>query len=410
MAVLVEELDLATLKRGRPIVFNKIDITVGRNEAGPFVLEMPANERNWDLIQLDGNGDLIPVGLTANWNGVYDWFGRAEEWGYRKTITDGVAKETLILTGADGLSLLANRIAYPNPAAAWSAQTIASTVYGPDPAETVIKDIIVANLKTAGDTTRRAARLTVATDEGRGADATYKVVTPNPDAETGTETTTVNQSLMDMIRAVDEQAPIVADLTLGDGEIIFDVHEPRDLSEKAVFSAALGNLAEAGLSSSDPTGNAILTQSKVTGATFTQSNGIGYDDPWRRVEIFNDQSSTDTAADIATQTAATVASHAGRVRISATVIDLPRLRFGRDATGVQGYLPGDIATLDIRDGVTYTDVIAKVQLVADTTGEEYAETVTPTIGRASDDGDDQTIDARLSAKLRRLERALRGSV
>lgn len=409
MAVLVEELDLTTLKRGRPIVFHKFDATISYNEVGTFTLEMPADPRNWDLIQLDASGHLVPVGITADWNGVYTWFGRAEEWAFKRTLTDGRIVETLTLTGADALSLLANRIAYPAPASAWSAQAIASTTYT-DPAETVIKDIVTANMVTAGDTNRRVPLLTVATDQARGGSATYKVVTPDPSATTGTEIVTVNQSLMDMVRAVDEQSPLGVSLELGDGELIFDVFEPRDLSEVAVFSPELGNLVEASLTVSDATGNAILLQSKVTGSNFTQTNGVGYNDPWLRVEQFNDQSSTDTAADITTAGATQVASHAGRVRISVTVIDIPRLRFGADAPGVQGYRVGDIVTLDIREGVVYSDVISKVQLVADTTGEEYAETVTPTIGRAPDGADDETIDARLAAQLRRIEKALRGSV
>jgi hypothetical protein len=407
MAVLIEELDLTTLRRGRPIVFDKIDVTVSYNEAGSFVLEMPADDRNWDLIQLDGTGHLIPVGLVVDWNGVYTWVGRAEEYAFRRTLADGRIVETLTLTGADALTLLANRIAYPSPGAAWSAQAIASTTYT-DPAETIIKDIVSANLITAGDTARRATFVSIATDQGRGSTATYKVVTPDPDASSGTETTTVNQSLMDMVRAVDEQSPMVVSLELGDGELVLDVYEPRDLSEAAVFSATLGNLVEASLTVSDPNGNAILTQSKVSGTEFSQTNGAGYNDPWRRVEVFNDQSSTDTAGDITTQAASLVASNAGRIRIAVTVVDLPKLRFGADTTGVQGYRVGDIVTLDIRDGVSYSDVISKVQLVADATGDAYAETVTPTIGR-SESEEDQRIDFRMASQLRRLERALRGS-
>lgn len=233
---------------------------------------------------------------------------------------------------------------------------------------------------------------------------------PAPDATTGTETATISQSLMDMVRAVDEQAPMGVRITLGDGELVFDCFEPRDLSESAVFSATLGNLPEAGLTVAAPSGNAILVQSKVTGATFTQTNGSGASSAWRRVEQFVDQSSTDTAADVTTAANQAIAAGAGKVNIAVTVTDLPRLRFGDDADDVQGYRVGDIVTLDIRDGVTYSDIVSKVQLVADATGDTYTETVTPTIGTTTDDAADQTINSKLSARLRQLERALRGSV
>lgn len=411
MAVLVEELKLGTLKRGRPIVFDKIDVTVAHNAVGSFVLEMPANPRNWELIQLDAGGELVPVGLVLTWRGgVYEVVLLAEDWDFKRAVTDGQIVETLVLTGADMLALLANRIAYPNPASTWPSQTITTGTYTGN-AESVIKTIVSANLVTAGDTARRVPNLTVATNLNRGGSVTYKVVPPDPAATAGTQITTVAQSLMDMVRAVDLQSPMGVRITLGASSLVLDVYQPQDLTEAAVFSGPLGNLPEAGLSVTAPTGNAILLQSKVTGSAFTQANGYGYNNPWRRVEVFSDQSSTDTAADITTAGNEAVAAGAGQVKIAVTAIDLPRLRFGATdpAAGIQGYQVGDKVTLDIRDGVTYSDVISKVQLVADTTGDTYTETVTPTIG-VGDDATDKTINAKLSAKLRALERALRGSV
>lgn len=409
MAVLIEELDLSDLSRREPITFDKIDITVAHNQVGVFVLDMPATERNWELIQLDGSGNLLPVGIVVTWNdGVYEFSGHAEDWLFKRSLADGRIVETLTLTGSDWLSLLANRIAYPTPAAAWSAQTITSTTYTSSHAETVIKDIVTANLKTAADANRRVPLLTIVADAGRGGPATYKVVPPNPAATTGTETSTVAQSLMDMVRAVDLQSPIGARVTLGAGEILFDVYVPRDLTEQAVFSATLGNLPEASLTVQDPTANAILIQSKVTGANFTQTNGVAATDPWRRVEQYVDQSSTDTAADITTAANEAVAAGASKIQLAVTVVDLPRLRFGADAAGVQGYREGDTVTVDIRDGVTFSDVVSKVQLVADATGDTYSETVTPTIGTDADTG--QTMPAKLAKKLRAVEKALRGSI
>lgn len=410
MAVLLEELVFAGLTRGRPIVFEKIDVTLAHNQVGSVVADLPANERNWALIQLDGNGDLIPFGLLLNWAGVAQVPLLVEDWSFKSALTDGHTVETITLTGADFLTLLANRIAYKDPTAGWAAQTTGSTAYGPNAAETVIKTIVTANLVTAGDTARRVPLLTVATDLGRGANVTYKVVTPQPDVETGTENPTVAQSLMDMVRAVDEQAPMGVQITLGDGALIFDCYQPRDLSELAVFSRSLGNLPEATLTVAPPTANTILVQSKVAGATFTQTNGTGATDVWRRVEQFADQSSTDTAADVTTAANQAVIAGSGKVSIAVTVVDLPRLRFGDDAAGMQGYRVGDIVTLDIRDGVTYSDVVTKVQLVADASGDTYTETVTPTIGTAGDGASDQTLDAKLASRLRALERALRGSI
>lgn len=408
MAVLLEELKLGDLSRGRPIPFQKVDVTLAYNQVGSVVLDLPANDRNWELITLDGNGDLIPFGVVLNWGGVFEVPLLIEDWSFKRTLTDGKIVETIALTGGDFLAVIANRIAYRAPAVAWNLQTVGSTVYGPDHAETVIKTIVSANVVTTADTDRRVPLLTVASDLARGGTVTYKVVTPQPDVTTGTENPTVAQSLMDMVRAVDEQSPIGVQVTLGDGALVFDCYVPRDLSELAVFSATLGNLPEATLTVAAPTANAVLVQSKVTGSTFSQTNGTGATSPWRRVETFLDQSSTDTAADVTTAATQAIAAGVSKVSIAVTVVDLPRLRFGADASGVQGYRVGDIVTLDIRDGVTYSDIVSKVQLVADASGDTYTETVTPTIGTASD-ATDQTMPAKLAAELRSLERRLRNS-
>lgn len=408
MAVLLEELKLADLSRGRPIPFSKIDVTLAYNQVGAVVIDLPANERNWELIVLDGNGDLVPFGLVFTWNEVFNVPLLIENWSFKRSLSDGKITETITLTGADFLAVIANRVAYRAPAVAWNLQTAGSTLYGPDPAETVIKTIVNDNAVSAGDTERQVPNLGIAEDLARGGTVTYKVVTPQPDLSTGTENPTVAQSLMDMVRAVDEQSPIGVAITLAPEGLLFDCYVPRDLSALAVFSATLGNLPEATLTVSSPTANAILAQSKVTGSTFTQTNGVGAADPWRRVETFLDQSSTDTAADVTTAVTQAISAGAGKVAIAVTVVDLPRLRFGADAAGVQGYRVGDIVTLDIRDGVTYSDIVSKVQLVADASGDTYTETVTPTIGTASD-ATDQTMPAKLAAELRSLERRLRNS-
>lgn len=410
MAVLLESLALDTWERGRPVAFYKVEYAPTWNQVGAFVADLPADARTWELIQLDSNGDLIPFGLVLSWNGVYTAPLLVEDWTFSRVLgDDGGIRETITLAGSDFLALLANRIVYPNPAAGWASQTAGAVTYGPDPAETVIKDIVAANLVNPGDSDRAVPGLTIATDQGRGGTVTYKVATPDPDAETDVSAANVNDSLMDMVRAVDEQSPIGAWIELDSSGLVFDCAPPRDLSEAAVFSPTLGNLPEASLTSGAPTGNAILVQSKVTGVAFTEGSGAGADSPWRRVEQYVDQTSTDVADDVTTATAQAIATGAGRRRISVTVADLPHLRFGSDGDGVQGYRVGDIVTLDLRDGVTYSDIVSRVELVASATGDAYTETVTPTIGTATDDASDQTIDARLSARLRELERRLRGS-
>ncbi|MEU6033967.1 hypothetical protein ABZ801_01010 [Actinomadura sp. NPDC047616] len=401
---MIEELDLGTLTRRAPVPFRKLEINVAFNAAGSFTAELPATPRSWQLIRLDTDGNLSPVGLTVDWNGVAEFTLLAEQWGYQRTIDQqtGQITEVITLSGSDLLSLLANRIAYPDPAKPWASQPTATRTYS-GPAETVIKQIITQNLVQAADPARRIPFLDIAPDLGRGGTVTYKVASVRPATTTPVgDAPTIAASLMDMVRSVAIQSQIGVRLTLEGTRLRFDTFLPRDLSSRAVFAAGLGNLAEANLTVADPTVTTVLTQAA---SSFLEKTATGSGDPWRRVEQFLDQTHTDTdAAQAATEA---LAQGAGKVQLAVNAVDLPRLRFGADSPGVTGYLLGDIVAVDLRDGVTFTDIVTKVQLTADTTGEHYAESVTPSIG--TDPAEDQTLTAQLTARLRAVEKQLRAT-
>ncbi|KAB2344890.1 Gp37-like protein [Actinomadura rudentiformis] len=406
MAVLIEPLELATLRRGSPIPFRKLEINVIWNAVGSFTLEMPATDRTWALIRLDGSGNLLPIGIVVDWNGITSFSLRAEGWAYKRSLNPetGRITEALILTGSDLLSLLANRIAFPDPTKTWAQQPTTARVYT-GAAETVIKQIVAANLVTPGDPARKIPVLDVAPDQQRGQQVSYKVVPIRPAAGPAVgDTPTIGASLMDMVRAVALQSRIGVRLALEGTRLRFDTYLPRDRSQRAVFSAALGNLADADLAVADPTLTNALMQT-ASPAYFEQA-GQGSNDSWTRVEQVIDQTSTDTDAAAAAREA--LAKGAGTVKLAVRAVDLPRLRFGADVDGVTGYQLGDIVTVDIREDVTYTDLVSRVQLVADATGAAYRETVTPEIG-ADQTADDNTITAQLAVRLRAVEQRLRAT-
>jgi hypothetical protein len=407
MAVTVEPFTTDMVKRA-PITWSKLDVNgIRHNQVGAFTLTVPATDRNWDLVVLDGNGDFVPFGSYVDWNGVFQVPLLVEGYNPSKQVDDtGNTIETITFTGADFLALLANRMVF-RTAAAWSSQTIGSTTVT-DKAETVIKNLITANAVSASETARNVPNLTVAPDLARGGTVSYTTVIKDPAATTVDKTATIGDSLMDMVRAVALQSPIGVRIDLVDGELVVDCYIPRDLSELAVFSTDLGNLRAWALSDAAPTSNAILMQSGATSGAFTETSGAGATDPWRRVETFSDQSSTNDAAQITAAQNEAVAQGAPVRQLNMTGVDIPRLRFGKDATGVQGYGVGDLVGGDLHDGITYTDIISAVQLTADATAEPYTERVTPTVGTADDSGgDDTTAVARLAARVRALEQLLK---
>lgn len=407
MAVTIEPLDLSTMRRRAPIAWATLDATITHNDVGSWTITAPADDRNRALLGFDGDGLVEPLGVVIDWNGIATIVGLVEEANPDRKRDGDTLTQTITLSGGDMLALLANRIAYPDATKAWSGQAVAS-ITGTAPPESTIKELITSNLIDAGDTARNYPGLTVAADLGRGGTSTWHITTPDPSKDTTTDDATVSTNLLAIWRAIEAQGSTRLGLRIDlvGQQLVADVYEPRDLHLHAVWSTALGNLSEASLSVENPSANAILMQSNVTGATFTQTLGKGTSDPWRRVEQFLDQSSTTTAADATQAATDAVTAGAAKTTLAATAVDTPRLRFGRDdpANGVTGYWPGDTVTVDFWDDLTYSDQISSVRLQADRTGDAYTETAVPSIGTTTDDN---TITAALQQQLAALEQRMR---
>lgn len=407
MAVTIEPLDLSTMRRRAPIEWATIDATITHNDAGPFTITTPADERNRALLSFDDDGLVEPLGVVIDWDGVATIVGLAEEANPDRKRDGDTLTQTITLAGADMLVLPASRLALPNPLVAWSAQAVASITKTGAP-ETVIKGLIHDNLVAAGDAARNYPNLVVATDQGRGGTCTWHITTPDPSKDTTTDDATVSTNLLAIWRAIEAQGSTRLGLRIDlvGQQLVADVYEPRDLHLHAVWSTALGNLSEASLSVENPSANAILMQSNVTGSRFTQTLGNGTSDPWRRVESFLDQSSTTTAADATQAATDAITAGAAKTTLAATAVDTPRLRFGRDdpANGVTGYWPGDTVTVDFWDDLTYSDQISSVRLQADRTGDTYTQSATPSIGTTTDDN---TITAALQQQIAALEQRMR---
>lgn len=404
-AVTVEPFSLTTGKRSKPFNWSTVQAVPAFNAAGSWTMTAVATPDVQAFARFDTDGTLIPFGVIIDWNGLYQFTGKAEECRAEQAIGDnGQVVQTLTFSGPDMLSVLAERIAYPDPSKAWAAQAVGTVTKAGHP-ETVIKALITANCVSAAETARNYPLLTVATDLGRGTACSWKITTPDPSNDA--VVATVDSSLMDIWRAIAAQSstPIGITVDLAGTALVADCYVPRDLSGVAVFSARLGNLSDAALDVINPSANAILMQSAVTAAKFTETVGAG-SGPWRRIEQFADQSSATAAADVTQAQADAVTAGEAQTSLSATAISLPRLRFGADdpAAGITGYRLGDLVSVDLLDDLTYTDIIGQVTLSADATATPYTETVVPSIGTVSDD---TTISAGLQQQLDKLERKIR---
>ncbi len=389
----VEILDKNLVSQG-PVQFLNISAQLYYNAVGAWTITVPYTDALWKIMMA---GDFF---VNVNWRGLFTFGGKCENPGYQDSVPGAAgvgatgAGPFIVLTGADWLGLIANRICYPSPGAAWNAQTAAaSDPVTNTPLESAIKHYVVNNIGSGAVASRRNSSLNIAATLGRGANVTYSVKFGSG----------VDLNLMDVIRALINSTgngnAMGVQITRNPSthNLTFDVYVPRNLTGKAWFSEQLGNVTAINFNIVDPTCTDSLVQG--AGTSFIQAVAAGRT-IWNAVEVFNDSSSETVVANL--QTTANDALLQGQAgpTMGVTATDIPFLTFGRD------YYLGDLVSVEVRPGVVYSDVVTSVTLTADPT-QSPEITVVPTIGQnANVTNTDQTIIGQLTSRIRALEQAL----
>lgn len=389
--IYVEIIDKNLISQG-PIQFVTLAATLYYNAVGSWSMLVPYSDALWNIMMA---GDFM---VNINWRGLFSFGGKCEQPGYQDSIpgsTGGVGSSVgpyIALSGSDYLALIANRIAYPAPGSAWSAQTAAAAdTVSATRLETAIKHYVNGNVGPGALAARRHSLLDIGADLARGPAISYSVKFGSG----------VDLNLLDIIRALIAQSGSAMGVSVSRNSathrLIFDCYVPRDLSGKAWFSESLGNLTAVSLSLTDPTVTDALVQG--AGTSFVSRSASGKTQ-WNMTEQFIDSSSETDANNLATAAQSAIASGSAGPNLSATAADIPYLTFGRD------YGLGDIVTIEVRPGVVYSDVITSVTLTADPT-QTPEISVVPTMGWSSNaTSTDQSIIGQLSARIRTLEKKL----
>lgn len=391
--VWVEILDHNLVSQG-PVQFLSIQAQLYYNAVGSWTITVPYTDALWAIMM---SGDFF---INVNWRGLFTFGGKCENPGYQDSVPGAAgggsagAGRYIILTGADWLGLIANRICYPSPGAAWNAQTAAATdPVSATPLETAIKHYVTNNIGSGAITSRKNTSLSVAASSGRGANVTYTVKFGSG----------VNLNLLDVIRAMINSTGNANAMGVqvvrnpSTHNLTFDVYVPRDLTGKAWFSEQLGNVAAVNFNIVDPTCTDSLVQG--SGTSFIQATAAGRT-IWNAVEVYNDSASETVVANL--QTTANDALLQGQAgpTIGVTATDIPFLTFGRD------YGLGDKVTVEVRPGAVYSDIVTGVTLSADPS-QSPEISVVPTIGQnASTTSTDQSIIGQLTARIRALEKQI----
>ena len=389
--VWVEILDKNLVSQG-PVQFVSMTAQLYYNAVGSWTITVPYSDFLWKIMMA---GDFF---VNVNWRGLFMFGGKCENPGYSDSIPGASGSGTtsgpyITLSGADWLGLIANRIAYPSPGSPWSGQvSTGSDVIGGGKLETAIKSYVNDNCGPGALSSRRIANMTIATDLARGATVSYSVKFGSG----------VNLNLLDIIRILIAQSGngnamgVRITRNASTHGLVFDVYIPRNLSGKAWFSRDLGNLTAIQFSLTDPT----VTDALIQGAsTFIQRTASGVTS-YNKVEVFNDSSSETDVNNLNATAQQAILSGAAGPTLTATLADTPFLTFGRD------FGLGDIVTIEVRPGNTYSDVITGVTLTADPSQTPSISAV-PTVGQnANATATDQSVIGQLTARIKALEKKL----
>jgi len=263
------------------------------------------------------------------------------------------------IAGVDDSVILAERLAYPDPAEDdVTAQSQAHDVRN-DVVETALKGYVDSNL-VSGPVSRQVADLTVATDEGRG----------------GTVYGSARfDQLQEFFYGLAQSGGVGYSIEQVGDSLVFDVYEPVDRSALIRFDIDNGRLTSADYAYSAPS----LTRAIVGGAgeqeerlffEGTLSQSTDAETVWgRRIESFFD-SRTTQESDEFTQVATEALVDEGKTRVSMTVTptDNATMLFGSE------WGLGDTITVTVRD-IVATAVVYTVALSIQSDGVYLAAEV-----------------------------------
>jgi hypothetical protein len=300
---------------------------------------------------------------------------------------------TVTVNFADDIAILADRLVYPNPAQAATAQTVAKyTVTGVN-VETALWDLVNLNAGPGALVARRTPGLTMAAKLGLYVGSNV------------TKSWTRDTILTDALRDIDKAAKLLAGAPRGVGfrvvqvgaGIQFQTYAPSDFSSKIVFSRAMGNVATLDYTRSAPTVTVALVGDATAGVgrvILELPNTPALTAGWRRREVFVDARGASNSTEMTTTGNTALTDGGPKTRAAVTAVETPQMRYGYD------YGRGDLVSVQPYPGgpfVTATVLGANILVTP-----EKGEVINPVIGT---DDDGINVDAK-DAQIRALWRAL----
>lgn len=262
---------------------------------------------------------------------------------------------TLTLTGADDTARLGFRLALP--VTSGPPYTAQATDTRTGPAETVMKGFVNDNAGPNAQTARRLTGLASAPDTALGTSVTRSARFDN---------------LFQLLTEVALQGGGLGFRVVQvDTNLQFQVYQPVDRTQSALFSFGMGNLRDYDYLLASPDANYVIVggAGEGTARTFVEGGDAASITFYgERIEEFVDERSAPGTTELTQRRDKELAEKASKTSLKVTPIDTAGLAFGRD------YFLGDQVTVQVED-VTIRDIVREVRLELRPDGETVGATV-----------------------------------
>ena len=327
-----------------PIQWTSIDATARHLEPGSASITCAATPQVMGELATDGrlavvvhDGAVFVAGPVEKPHGDYVW-----------SASEGDAVEPGVVTFhmADYLALVAGRVNYPDPAAAWTAQTTVADYAATGVASTVLRNLVNVNAGPGALTSRRVPHLVMGTDPAVG---------PTIDVSARA------QPLLDVARSIVTRAGgLIGFRTVYDQaarQVTFDVFSTVDRSNSVKFSRSLGNLRSVQFSTEIPSATTVLVagQGVGTARTMVERTSSAAEAAFWRIEEFRDARSDATTALLEAAGDERLAETAATARLGTQTVITPDL-----PPPLQ--LLGSLVTVEPRQGLALVDTVRSVHL------------------------------------------------
>jgi hypothetical protein len=346
---------------GDPIAcWSSLDVTLKFNEPSTGMLTAPGYDWIRDQFRPGARVVVLRNGQTLIAGPVEKTLWERSDDG------DNAGAGNLTVNFSDFISLIASRQTYPDGALAPSAQVLDNWTWSGN-AESALRTLVNWNAGPSALPDRQIPQLLLGATAGVGTSVTAAAERMEPMGD-----------VMRRIAVAGGNIGFRTELTPAN-QVEFQVYQPPDLSQEAIFGFGYGSLKYIAFEQTAPTANAAIVGGQGEGADrlLIERNNSASAEAWDRREVLVSRPGNDPTADLEADGDAALADGAETIRVATSVADTPFLSYG-------DYHIGSIVSVETWPGSMLTDMVVTVHFQVSAGAGEY---VSATVGSQAANSD-----------------------